>query len=77
MEYQDYARTSVIDIVECLIRAFEKVKQDFPFGDTTSEAAYAFSSVSDKIDDYFSRCSLAVFDKRAEQLFCNSQVLPP
>ena len=34
-------------------------------GDATEEAARAFGAVREKIEDYFTRCSIAGFDERA------------
>jgi len=36
-----------------------------PFGDATGDAAAALAAVSAKVDDYFVRCQIAVFDYRA------------
>ncbi len=38
-----------------------------PFGETTTDVAAVFSSLKNKIDDFFVRCSLAAFDAKAEE----------
>jgi len=37
----------------------------FPLGDKTASAHTVFTSVKDKIDDFFFRCRLAIFDKQS------------
>ena len=38
-----------------------------PFGESTMAAASVFASLKTKMDDYFTRCSLAAFDPKAEE----------
>ena len=38
-----------------------------PFGDSTPNKYELFQTVQSKIDDYFTRCSLAAFDEKAEE----------
>lgn len=38
-----------------------------PFGESTIAAAAVFSTLKNKIDDFFVRCSLAAFDAKAEE----------
>lgn len=40
-------------------------KEIFPLGDKTETAAQSLSKVREKIDDYFTRCSLAAYDDRS------------
>lgn len=53
-EYADWWRLAEEDALNILA-----------FGDATSEAAEAFRAVRAKVDDYFTRCSLAEFDPGA------------
>ncbi|MBF0244785.1 MAG: hypothetical protein HQL31_05885, partial [Planctomycetes bacterium] len=38
-----------------------------PFGKTTLDVAAVFSTLKNKVDDFFVRCSLAAFDSKAEE----------
>jgi hypothetical protein len=53
-EYADWSRLAEEDAANILA-----------FGEATSEAAEAFRAVRAKVDDYFTRCSLAEFDPGA------------
>jgi hypothetical protein len=44
-----------------------------PLGDTTEQAARAILAVRNKINDYFTRCSLAAFDEKAAPLLNGSE----
>ena len=49
---------------------WEQAKSDpavLPFGAKTVEVAAAFSTLKNKVDDYFTRCGLAAFDPKAEE----------
>ena len=53
---------------ESWIKLSESNKESIlPFGDTTSNKYDVFKTVQSKIDDYFTRCSLASFDEKAEE----------
>lgn len=61
--------TAFFDAAEAYSRWWEQAQSDaatLPFGDKTVAAASVYSSLKNKIEDYFTRCGLAAYDPKAE-----------